>query len=211
MGAELTHPVPDRLGNLRPECERLLRELDRRDALIAEMQVLGARIDEAWAAFESGRQTPADLENCTRARQRLQTQIEDLRAQTEDIYNRCRRFRERLAHALATPALFAAAERLHALPAMNPSSLRLDMLRLHALLQEPPEPPTPKPETPVAPAAALLTAKQVASEIGLSGKTVYRLARDGRIPYVRIQGSLRFRPADVKAWLDAKTFRPRRP
>jgi excisionase family DNA binding protein len=61
-------------------------------------------------------------------------------------------------------------------------------------------------EAPVA--GGLLTAKQTAAALGTSDKTIYRLAKQGRIPYVRINSSLRFRQADVDAWLESKSFQP---
>jgi excisionase family DNA binding protein len=47
----------------------------------------------------------------------------------------------------------------------------------------------------------LWNVERVAEHLGLSVRTVYQMARDGRIPTVRIGGRWRFRPEDVDAWL----------
>lgn len=170
--------------------DTLLRELDRRDALLIELRT-------------PGRLTPA--------------QIEAAQASAADILARCRSVQQRLSASLLTAAqdehaLFPLVEQLRGIPPLLPSNARLIVLRLRAFVEQAlAAPSTQTRQNPPATPKGLLTAKQVAAEIGLSDKTVYRLARDGRIPYVRIQGSLRFRPADVKAWLEAKTFRPKRP
>lgn len=43
--------------------------------------------------------------------------------------------------------------------------------------------------------------RHAASYLGLSTRTVYQMARDGRIPCVRIGGRWRFRPPDLDSWL----------
>jgi excisionase family DNA binding protein len=45
--------------------------------------------------------------------------------------------------------------------------------------------------------------KQAASHLGLSTRTVYQFARDGRIPGIRIGGRWRFRRSDLDRWLDS--------
>jgi len=45
--------------------------------------------------------------------------------------------------------------------------------------------------------------KTVAPRLGLSTRTVYQLARDGRIPGIRVGGRWRFRPSDLDRWLEA--------
>jgi len=46
---------------------------------------------------------------------------------------------------------------------------------------------------------AMLTPKELAGELKISRDTVYKLAREGRIPHERIGSNLRFNAADVKA------------
>jgi excisionase family DNA binding protein len=57
--------------------------------------------------------------------------------------------------------------------------------------------------------------KQTAAHLGLSVRTVYQMARDGRIPRVRVGGRWRFRPGDIDSWLrspsSAERATPRRP
>jgi excisionase family DNA binding protein len=182
---------PARLDRFLAAFDTLLRELDRRDALLAELRTSGL--------------------------QRTQAEIDATQARADDILARCRSVQQRLSASLLTaaqddPALYPLVERLREIPPLLPSNARLIVFRLRAFVEQTLAMPSLQTrQNPPATPKGLLTAKQVAAEIGLSDKTVYRLARDGRIPYVRIQGSLRFRPADVKAWLEAKTFRPKRP
>ena len=48
----------------------------------------------------------------------------------------------------------------------------------------------------------LLTAEQVAGLLGLSVDSVYGYARKGRLPRVRLDRAVRFRPADVRAFIE---------
>lgn len=87
-------------------------------------------------------------------------------------------------------ALLPFVEQLHQIPPLVPSNARLTVLRLRALVDQVLAMPAPqRPAQPPATPKGLLTAKQVAAEIGLSDRTVYRLARDGRIPYAGGGGS----------------------
>lgn len=187
----MSAPPTTRIERFLTTLDALSRELDRRDALLTELRRPGGQFTDA--------------------------QLEVMRAEVDQIFARCRSVRERLTSRLLAAAqddlaLLPFVEQLHQIPPLVPSNARLTVLRLRALVDQVLATPAPqRPAQPPANPKGLLTAKQVAAEIGLSDKTVYRLARDGRIPYVRIQGSLRFRAADVKAWLDAKTFRPKRP
>jgi excisionase family DNA binding protein len=45
--------------------------------------------------------------------------------------------------------------------------------------------------------------KKTAGRLGLSVRTVYQMARDGRIPSIRVGGRWRFRPTDIDWWLQA--------
>ena len=46
----------------------------------------------------------------------------------------------------------------------------------------------------------LLSAEQVAQELGLKTKTVYLLSDEKKLPSVKIGGALRFRPSDLDAF-----------
>jgi excisionase family DNA binding protein len=48
----------------------------------------------------------------------------------------------------------------------------------------------------------LLTVNELARHLGISKWTVYRLVRDGEIRAVRVGERIRFRPADVDAYLE---------
>ncbi len=49
----------------------------------------------------------------------------------------------------------------------------------------------------------MLTAKQVASMLGLSQTKIYDLARCGKLRSYRFDGAVRFEPADVEAFKEA--------
>jgi excisionase family DNA binding protein len=51
------------------------------------------------------------------------------------------------------------------------------------------------------PTESLLSVPQVARRLGLSSDWVYRAAREGSIPCVRLGRYVRFRPASVETWL----------
>lgn len=52
----------------------------------------------------------------------------------------------------------------------------------------------------------LLTAREVADLLGVTAETVLRWTRAGELPAIRLPGTargrIRYRPADVDAWLD---------
>ncbi len=50
--------------------------------------------------------------------------------------------------------------------------------------------------------------RQTAGQLGLSVRTVYQMARDGRIPSLRVGGRWRFRPADIDRWLASQARGP---
>lgn len=52
----------------------------------------------------------------------------------------------------------------------------------------------------------LMTAKQVSELLGVSCKTVYRLALQRRLPSVRLteNGSVRFEPGEITRWLQQR-------
>lgn len=55
-------------------------------------------------------------------------------------------------------------------------------------------------------ASKLLTARQVAESFGLHVITIYKWAAQGRIPSIKLSnGSLRFHPEDIQAFLSERT------
>jgi excisionase family DNA binding protein len=50
----------------------------------------------------------------------------------------------------------------------------------------------------------LWTPDQVAERLQLSRQHIYRLCGEHRLPFLRVGNSLRFRAADIEAWLEAK-------
>lgn len=214
------------LSDLLERCGQVLGGLERRQFLLAEMRRIGGDIDHAYAAFEKGPRTMQDRSLLEETQASLQAQIERLRAEADvvmsqwwDLHSAARSGLERAA--VQEPPLLPILERLGRLPLPDANSPVRQVLQLRALLLEAegilePAAEASMPTTPAQPqVGGLLSAQQVAAELGLSDKTVYRLAKQGRIPYVRIQSSLRFRRADLDQWLAAKSFqlpakRPRR-
>jgi len=184
------------------------------------MNSRGRQIDAAYAAFEKGKQSAADRHQLRRTQSRVQAEIEKLRREADSIMSEWwdvhRAVGAELAEAATElPAFLPALKRFNRLPLPGPSNPKLDVLQLIELVRNAttlvsPAEPTPIPVEPKAEreAAGLLTAKEISRALGISDKTVYRLARQGRIPYVRIQSSLRFRRKDIEAWLETKAFRP---
>lgn len=56
---------------------------------------------------------------------------------------------------------------------------------------------------------SLLTADELAEYLHLSRKHIFRMARAGRIPSVRIGGSVRFDPRRTGEWLKQNYLHPR--
>jgi excisionase family DNA binding protein len=50
-----------------------------------------------------------------------------------------------------------------------------------------------------------LTANQVADMLGLHVETIYKWARQGRIPCTRLRHRLRFKHSDIERWLAQHT------
>jgi excisionase family DNA binding protein len=50
----------------------------------------------------------------------------------------------------------------------------------------------------------VLTADEVAKHLKVSGKTVYRLAKSGKLPYVKWGRAVRFLERDVEAFIQAQ-------
>jgi excisionase family DNA binding protein len=49
----------------------------------------------------------------------------------------------------------------------------------------------------------LLTTRQAAKALSISERTLWQLAKDGKIPTVRIGRSVRFDPRDLQDWISA--------
>ncbi|MEO5923031.1 MAG: helix-turn-helix domain-containing protein [Bryobacteraceae bacterium] len=50
-------------------------------------------------------------------------------------------------------------------------------------------------------AKGLLTAREVATLLAISPKTIYAFATRNKIPHYKIEASVRFRPRDIAEWL----------
>lgn len=114
-----------------------------------------------------------------------------------------------------TSTLLPALENYNRPPTPGNSNPKLQVLRLRELLRNALQllAPTelvadPRGDKGTHGTGGLLTAKDTATALGISDKSIYRLAKEGRIPYVRIQSSLRFRQAGIEAWLESKSLQP---
>jgi excisionase family DNA binding protein len=64
--------------------------------------------------------------------------------------------------------------------------------------------PTTNLPAPTNPTALLIDAREVASQLGLSERSVWRFARTGRMPRsMAIGRARRWRADEVRAWIDA--------
>jgi excisionase family DNA binding protein len=50
----------------------------------------------------------------------------------------------------------------------------------------------------------LISSKQVAEELGVSRWTVYRWVRQKRVPFLKVQGRLRFEETAIAEWLNRR-------
>jgi excisionase family DNA binding protein len=53
-----------------------------------------------------------------------------------------------------------------------------------------------------------LTVKDVAELLSFSEKKIYGLVEEKKIPFIRIDGSIRFRYEDLDKWLEEKRVAP---
>jgi excisionase family DNA binding protein len=87
------------------------------------------------------------------------------------------------------------------LAALAPAEQRRLLLRVAALLAalgaREPEPQRPAADD------TLLTMPQVAKRLGVPESEAYALARQGRLPVIRIGKYVRMRPADLAAFVEA--------
>lgn len=51
----------------------------------------------------------------------------------------------------------------------------------------------------------LLTVQEVARRLALSPRTIRDKVLDGRIPFVKVDRSVRFRWSDIEEWIEANT------
>lgn len=73
-------------------------------------------------------------------------------------------------------------------------------------MNEDPPLPAPAPMTPLG--EPLVSADAVAAYLSIDTATVYRLARSATLPAIQVAPRvLRFRPADVRAYLERRTRR----
>jgi excisionase family DNA binding protein len=56
----------------------------------------------------------------------------------------------------------------------------------------------------------LLTVRQAAELLGVGTRTVYKMCKEHRIPWLRVGGQIRFRAKDLDAWLADRTMQPAR-
>jgi excisionase family DNA binding protein len=54
----------------------------------------------------------------------------------------------------------------------------------------------------------LLSVSELTGLLGVSDETVYRMVREGQIPYVRVRGTIKFDPKALADWLRSVMFDP---
>ena len=50
----------------------------------------------------------------------------------------------------------------------------------------------------------LINAKDLAEMFKLNRQTIYRLTRQGKIPYIKVAGSIRYNKETINKWLERK-------
>lgn len=205
----------------------MLSLVDSRQHLHAQMEQLGQQINAAYGELEGRPATEQEMRSLREREDSLQTQIESLRRQAELALDTISGWHERVRQAV----LEAAAAESKLLPAARelsemrlpggrgPHELRLAILeaksRVEAILGELRPAAPPAGDTAAEPAAArgpgvLLTVREAAEVLAVSPKTLYRMAQLGQAPHVRLGRNVRFRHADLEAWLERRSIRPRR-
>ena len=207
-----------RLKLLASRADKLLAALDRRESLLEDMRKLGSEIDEAYRAAAARQLSSSEREQLERLRTTKQRAIENLRAKADAIVLACFQFHEDAANHLLEaaredPALLPLADQARVLALSrrrDTASLKRNLIAARQLLNEaqrahssppPAQPVTPAPAPTTSTGPALLTARQLAEQLQVSEKTIYRLADQGRIPSIRVGGSLRFPKDQIEAWL----------
>lgn len=54
----------------------------------------------------------------------------------------------------------------------------------------------------------LLTVRELAFSLGSHPVTLYRLVERGQIPFIKVQGRIRFRAEAIAEWIEQKSFSP---
>lgn len=54
----------------------------------------------------------------------------------------------------------------------------------------------------------LYTSETLAELLAVSSRTIRRERSEGRLPFVRIRGQIRYRESDVRAYLERNAFEP---
>jgi excisionase family DNA binding protein len=57
----------------------------------------------------------------------------------------------------------------------------------------------------------LWTSREAAGALSVSERTLWKLTNEGDIPCVRIGRAVRYDPADIRAWIDARKSIAQRP
>lgn len=213
-----------RLEQLESRLEHWLRKLDERQRLLAEAATLAFERN-AMESSEESRQPPGNR-NAERARLALDKRIAQLRGEAEEIVRGVREFLIQAAELLLAgarqhPELLDLATQARTLTlgsVRDSSAWKLRLLECRRLLREAvrgvAHAPVSSPQQQAAPTASeqqeVLSVDQVARRLGVSAKTIYRLVREGRIPYLRVGRSLRFRAPQIQSWIEACSFDPAR-
>lgn len=55
---------------------------------------------------------------------------------------------------------------------------------------------------------SLMTPKDLASMLKVSGTTIYRIVESRKIPFYKINGGIRFKQTDIEAYMSKNRFEP---
>jgi excisionase family DNA binding protein len=59
------------------------------------------------------------------------------------------------------------------------------------------------------PMEKLICPKEAAEMLGIKPDTLYRWTAERRIPFLKIEGAIRFRPSALADWIRAREFSPK--
>lgn len=222
--------MPDlqtRVNELLAAAGDLIEAIRSRQERLDEMHRLGVQIDAAYARLEGRDPSAEDIEHLRNYQNDQQALIEAHREAADAILARVAAF-----HAEAREVLMEAARRdaavldaarrlqerrlpqrtdvftlrleiLEAASTLREALAKLQQERSRAVVQ-------PASETGIKGSPKLWTVRQAAARLGLSEKTLYRMARLGQAPHTRVGRSLRFRPEDIEEWIARQSLVPRR-
>lgn len=225
----LPKTLAGQLRELDGRIAEVLQWIENRERILVDMRALGEQIDALYRQYAGLTMSEIELAKLRTRQDEIQAQIEKRREEADAALRACGSFFEAVEAALWEAArhdaeFLAPARAFQALApgrSGEPKRLLAEALETRELLQKLlapkghsaqalPVTETASPAPAVNRTPGLWTVRQAAERLGLSEKTVYRMARLGQMPHTRVGRSLRFRPEDVEAWIARQSLVPRR-